>query len=565
MWAYVTEHDIEAHDVTLTYSVTDPDGTAVADLSGTSAQLAVGLDYYGMFYLPQTSWTSIPLTIPAEAVSGEYTISITATEDDTSESSTHTGKFWVGEGPKVLVVDNDGYCYDAPIEGLSYGGATHCVGAADRIVTALDNLDYNAMVWNVTKLGTPAADVMSQYPVVIWLDATFSPGDTTAMQSYLDAGGNMLISSESLASSLGAPSDFGWNYLHAQYVSTIYEPATVVGTTTYSIDPYVISSSGTHANYSVDELTVNTADDAESIFNYTLGKGVDKSAGVQVDNDTYRLMYLSFGIEGINDSGTATLDNFLSGAMSWLRGTKPTISSVRSNKFTNSKDRTITIHGTNFQKVGTTKVKLRQKLLNDVVVESRTKITATVPAGMGARRYSVKVVNPDGRKVTRANAVRITSGGLYVGSLSTNFVSNNVERDITLTGQHFKHNATVWIGKTQLSNVTWNDSTSLTAKVPVAFKSGSYTVKVKNPAGTVASKKHFIVRVGFTKDLNLNDVDKEITALEKRLKKANYFTGQPDKTFDGKTEEALLHYQTDNTLSISGKLDANTRLYLNTN
>jgi subtilisin family serine protease len=569
IYTYPTMHDLTTHNVTLSYSVTDPDGNVVTDLEGESYSIETGESYYGVFYVPQTYWESSPLTIPSDAASGQYTLTMTATDDDSAESSTTTSTFWVGEQPDVLVVANGG-CSDAPIRGLSYGGVTHCTDATGKVVTALENLGYEVMSWDVEKLGTPDITIMNQYPLLVWLDTDFWPADSATIQSYLDAGGNLLLSSSNFqAYSTG--DSFFWDYMHSEFVSTIYEPDTVTGTTdsifagqSYNIDPYAISGSGSTTNYSVSELSVNTNEGVNAL-QFSTGNGTDRSAAVQVETDGYRMVYLSFQLPGINDAGDATLQQFLETSVDWLRGDRPTITNVRSSRLKNSSDHTITIRGTNFQTTGNTRVKLRNRRLDNVVVESRTKITATVPAGLDPKRYSVTVVNPDGRKVTESNAVRVVNGGLSIQSVVNDYVSNNMEREVTVNGSHFHRLAKVYLGTTELTDVTRNSTTSLTVKVPANFTPDTYALKVMNPNDDVATHKGFTVRLGFTENLANGDSTDQVKALEKRLKTAGYFTTKADNTFDAATEEALVRYQTDNYLTVSGRLDAATRYYLNNN
>lgn len=569
IYAYPTVHDLATHNVTLTYSVSDPDGNAVADLTGSSYSIETGESYYGIFYVPQGYWESSPLTIPSDALTGQYTLTMTATDDDSLESSTTTSTFWVGEQPDVLVVANGG-CSDAPIRGLSYGGVTHCTDATGKVVAALEALGYEVMSWDVEKLGTPDISIMNQYPLMVWLDTDFWPAESATIQSYLDAGGNLLLSSGNFqAYSTG--DSFFWDYMHSEFVSTIYEPDMVTGTTdsifagqSYNIDPYDIDGSGSTTNYSVSELSVNT-DQGVNALQFSTGIGTDRSAGVQVETDDYRMLYLSFQLPGINDAGDATLQQFLETSVDWLRGDRPTITNVRSSRLKNSSDHTITIRGTNFQTTGTTRVKLRNRRLENVVVESRTKITATVPAGLDPKRYSVTVVNPDGRKVTEANAVRVVNGGLSIQSVENDYISNNTERVVTVNGSHFHPSVQVYLGSTELADVTRNSSTSLTVSVPENFAAGTYALKVVNSHNAMATYKGFTVRVGFTENLVSGDVSAQVKALEKRLKAAGYFTDKADTTFNSATEEALVRYQTDNFLTVSGRLDAATRYYLNNN
>ncbi|MBI4407601.1 MAG: S8 family serine peptidase [Candidatus Kerfeldbacteria bacterium] len=574
IWAHPTGFDRETHDIEVSYTVTDPDGEAITGMTGTMPTTEAGYPIW-IWYLPQTTVESNPLKIPNSAVAGEYTVSVTVTDLDSSETSTATTNFWVDELPEALIIDDDGYCYDTPIEGLDFGYVAYCISAGQTVATALDAAGHDSLVWNVARHGYPTAADLALFPLVIVVDGTFSYADTTVLSDYLDAGGNLLITSEMLAynNTYGQPSDFLWNYLHVNFASNVSQPAVVNGFTgsdfagvSYDINTYNLDGDGVQAMYLGDELQVDPNSNAvEPLFAYTRGETDDMVAGVRVSNSTYRAAYLTFGIESINDSGTATKAELLDTLADWLLGNAPTISKVTAKKLDNNRAQTITIRGTNFQLVGETTVKLRKLELSDVVVYSRTKITATVPAGLTPRSYSLKVIRPDGRKATKSKAVQVTTGEIFIDSLSTTIASNNSDRELTVSGGHFNAGVSVFFGTTEMTEVTRNGSSSLTVTIPEGFAPGNYKIKLTNPDGTKAKRSGFTVRVGFTETLAVGDTHDQVLALEKRLKNYGYFDADPDTDFDSITEEALVRYQTDNFLQITGTTDANTRYYLNNN
>lgn len=574
IWAAPTGYDREVHNIAISYSVTDPAGAAVDTMAGDFPDTETGAAFWS-YYLPQITIESSPVKIPKAAEAGEYTVSVTVTDQDTLETATTSSTFWVSEQPDVLVIDDDGYCYDTPVEGLDFGYVAYCVSAGQTISDALRDAGYDNLLWNTTHHGYPSAADLALFPLVVVVNSTFSTGDTTSLQEYMDNGGNVLITSEQLAlySSYGAaPSDFLWNYLHVNYASSVSQPSVVTGFTgsdyageSYNIDTYNIEGNGVQTSYISDELQVDpNSDEVQVIFSYAKGETDDRVAGVTVQDSSYRAAFLTFGLEAINDDGTATKEALLTNLAGWLLGDRPTISKVKPGSLANNKDRTITIRGTGFQLVGETKVKLRNRLLSDVVVESRTKITATVPAGMNPREYSVTVIRPDGRKVTEKKAVRVTNGKPIITSVTPGYASNDQDRTVTISGNKFSTSAKVWFGATRMTEVEFGGSTMLTVTVPEGFTTGNYKIKVKNPSGKKATKANAItVRVGFTKELASGSVDDEVLALEKRLTNYGYFTEDPDTTFDNATEEAVARYQADQIITTSGKTDAMTRYRLN--
>lgn len=570
IWANATTFNKATHEATMTYAVTDPDGNAVTDLSGDSEEFSVGELFWGL-YFSQSRISSKPLTIPDDAADGKYTLTVTLTDSDTGETGSRSMNFWVNETPEMLVVDNNGGCSDTTVEDWDFGGLATCSDAGHLLADELESLGYDVLLWDAYS-GTPTSDDLAFFPVVIWEDAGLTYGDTTTLQAYLDNGGNLLLTSEIMAeynSYSGVPYDFLWDYLHARYVSTLIHPDKVVDANSleYNIDYFDLNGDGSHTTYYADELELNDADDAEVLFSYYEGEGTEKTAGIKVDNDTYRLMYLSFGLESINDgSGDATKAHFLTEAMDWLLGDAPAISSLSKTSLKNNIDRNLTITGSGFQMTGTTTVTLGSTELTNVTATARDTITATVPAGITKGTYDLIITNPDGQSVTETDAIQIKRGGAYVESVSPAFMANNEKKEITIIGQNFKAKSKVYLGKHKLHNVELIDSTQLTATVPANLKIKKYDVKVKNPHRKISKLKNsFQVRMGFTEKLELGDDRVQVSALEKRLKAYGYFTGDVDTVFNEKTKEALLLYQQGYSLEQTGIMDTLTRYTLNNN
>lgn len=574
-----TSYDGQTHDIVISSTVTDPQGNVVTAMTDTSGVVAEGVTEFGEFE-PWIEHDSSPVTIPADASSGAYTITVTVTEQTTGETVTNTGSFWVGTRPNVLIIDNDAFCSDSSIEAVELLSSGSCVGAGQKLAAMVSTLGYKPLVWNAIHGRSLSVDDLLNYPLVIVADATYvSPYQTdySAYSDYLQAGGHMLISSESLSQNMRNDEpvyNFMWGSLHVNFGASLIQPSSVSGYTAsdfagqnYDLDWLNLNGSGTHTTYWGDELLPDpAATTVEPIFAYSRGDTTDHIAGVRVNESNYRAVFLSFGLEAINDSGSSTAQSLLENLTHWLLGQRPTIQRVTPEKLENNVDHTITIHGTHFQMTGETKIKLRHRWLTNVSVQDSTTITATVPSGINPGSYTLHIVRPDGRKRNRANAVQITAGGLVVTSASSDFVSNNTDRDIILTGNHFSASTQVYFNDIAMSHVAVADPTSLTVSVPQNFQPGHYAITVKNSAGMVSDLHSIItVRIGFSIVLKMGDSDDQVLALEKRLKGYGYFTAVPDTTFDSVTQEALIQYQIAQTIPATGKTDPLTQYTLNTN
>ncbi|MGQ9707561.1 MAG: S8 family serine peptidase [bacterium] len=108
--------------------------------------------------------------------------------------------------PRVLIIDDD--------EGQSY----------ERYYTsALDSNRILYQVYSVQESGSPSAETLGSYPVVIWFtgDArtnTLTAIDQANLAGYLNNGGKLILSGQNIASELNG-SQFLSDYLHCQFVA----------------------------------------------------------------------------------------------------------------------------------------------------------------------------------------------------------------------------------------------------------------------------------------------------------------------------------------------------------
>ncbi|HSD62241.1 MAG TPA: Omp28-related outer membrane protein [Ignavibacteriaceae bacterium] len=164
---------------------------------------------------------------------------------------------------------------------------------------------------------------LSHFYLMTWSQGTslpaFHPNEVTALQSFLDNGGNLFITGQDIGSDIFEPTgqsqfaqDFYHNYLHAGYVadaSNIFlmkgVPGDLIGNGLQFVPSFIYDKS----------LEVITRYDsyADSVFTYLNGPSI---GGIRSDNSTSRVVYLGFGIEQIADK--ALRDTIVARSFGWL-------------------------------------------------------------------------------------------------------------------------------------------------------------------------------------------------------------------------------------------------------
>jgi len=107
--------------------------------------------------------------------------------------------------PRLLIVDDD--------EGSDF--EKYYTAACDSNYVLYDK-------YTVQTSGSPSADTLRHYPVVVWFTGnattnTLTATDRTNLASFLDNGGNLMIAGQNIAQELAADAFLG-NYLHASFV-----------------------------------------------------------------------------------------------------------------------------------------------------------------------------------------------------------------------------------------------------------------------------------------------------------------------------------------------------------
>ena len=159
--------------------------------------------------------------------------------------------------------------------------------------------------------------------------------------------------------------------------------------------------------------------------------------------------------------------------------TLPTVSSVTPNSGLTTGGTAITVSGTNFA-AGTT-VSVGSGAATSVIVVNSMTITATTPAGV-AGSVNVTVTNANGQSGMLANAFTYNLPAPSVASVTPATGSTIGGTAITISGANFVAGATVSLGSSAATAITFVNSTTITATTP-AGAAGSVSVTVTNPDG----------------------------------------------------------------------------------
>lgn len=193
----------------------------------------------------------------------------------------------------------------------------------------LNNAGIHYEVWDVAKKGCPQ-DNLQKYRAVIWFtgdcrDSTLTPNDQSAIAAYLDNGGCLLLTGQDIGYDLveaGSADDsaFFANYLQADFVSDSANTDYVYGVNedpiTHGHNVYFKYIHGGAKNQTApDEIA--PIEPAISIFDYFPNQ---TSAGLRVENAATRsrVVYLAFGIEGIDGPNADTASKLLVKILGWF-------------------------------------------------------------------------------------------------------------------------------------------------------------------------------------------------------------------------------------------------------
>ncbi|MFX1506579.1 MAG: hypothetical protein ACFFDC_10800, partial [Promethearchaeota archaeon] len=157
---------------------------------------------------------------------------------------------------------------------------------------------------NVQTLGSPSANKLRQYQLIIWFTSTdysttLTATDRSNIQSYLDSGGYLWISGQDIGRDIG-PVSFYENYLHAIYqADNVIDNRYVSGISGELFENkryYVGEGAGSGQHNNPSDIGANIG--ATIILNYYN----DSNYGAALNyNGTHKVMYFAFNWEAIDD------------------------------------------------------------------------------------------------------------------------------------------------------------------------------------------------------------------------------------------------------------------------
>lgn len=184
---------------------------------------------------------------------------------------------------------------------------------------AINNLGRTCDVWETGAREVVSAETLAEYDTVIWFLPSSIPSEweKNACGTYLDNGGKLFITGQNIGSymtSYGYQVDlFYQNYLHAEWMDWAYEdtlsgqPRDPIGG---GLTIKIWGGDGANNQFSTDEI--EPIPPAVPVFTYEPGC----EAALRIDTGTYKLVYFSFGFEGINSQ--ADRDEVMRRVLHWL-------------------------------------------------------------------------------------------------------------------------------------------------------------------------------------------------------------------------------------------------------
>ncbi len=186
---------------------------------------------------------------------------------------------------------------------------------------ALNSLGRGYDTWTVYTQGSPSAATLQAHQIVIWFtgndySTTLTSTDETNLTTYLNGGGKLFITGQDIGYDINTDAFYG-NYLHATYK---VDDTNVTALTGYDImagaDVTITGGDGANNQTYPSEIGLGTG--AVGLYDYT---GTTYTWGALRWEGAYRVVYFSFGFEGI--SAAATRATVMSKVLAWLEGAPP--------------------------------------------------------------------------------------------------------------------------------------------------------------------------------------------------------------------------------------------------
>ena len=191
----------------------------------------------------------------------------------------------------VLLVDDDG--------GEPYD---------DYYIEALDQTGYSFGILKRQEEGLSAA-TLNNFPIVVWNVGwsfpTFDADDRAALTSFLDAGGSLFVSGQDIGWDMNDQGGdaYQWyqDYLHAVYVSDDTDEYTLDGVAGDPVSGGIdlVIQGGDGADNQEYPSDIDPADDDTTVL---WSYDAERNGAVRANSGTYRVIYLAFGFEAIDNA-----------------------------------------------------------------------------------------------------------------------------------------------------------------------------------------------------------------------------------------------------------------------
>lgn len=273
---------------------------------------------------------------------------------------------------------------------------------------AFESLNIDFYFRNL-KLSPISDSFINQFASVIWFTGIKNGSSNILPQQaqnlliqYLDQGGNLFLSSQHASSFCGNTNLFN-NYLKVNHLENSWPgPKYVKGvendTISDGLEFYITGGDGNNSAYSPS--VIEPTGDASAIFNYA---STNNCSGVRNAEEDYKTVYLSFGIEAVDNAEDRK--EILNRSLNWFG------------------DMTVGFPDTNYQPESQdifqiypnpTNGKLNIQLFENV--EEIIKINITDLAG---KQYFSRKVNPGNQKFISIEDLNIPAG-IYLINIKTN-------------------------------------------------------------------------------------------------------------------------------------------------
>lgn len=190
--------------------------------------------------------------------------------------------------PSILFVDDD-----------------HSAAFETEFTNAITGAGYFHVSTDVDISGNPGPSEMMGYDVVVWTtgadqSGTIGPAFQNGIETYLDAGGSLFLSSQGYLNQIGTGQDFTTDYLRVSAFSQDAQAPTATGVALDVIgDGLNLTLSPPFVDFA-DAITANTG-------GVIWLNGANGDVGVRYDSGTFRTVFMSAAFEGVDVANEALL------------------------------------------------------------------------------------------------------------------------------------------------------------------------------------------------------------------------------------------------------------------